>query len=201
MNFPVYTIFAGVNGAGKSTFYRVINRDFGIRVNADEIVKDKFNHDWRSPAAQLEAGKIAVKLIRDCISTGSSFNQETTLTGNSVVRNIEKAKAVGFRISLFYVGLQNVGLSISRVEKRRLAGGHGIPEEDLRRRYEDSFANLKLVLPLCDEVQIFDNSGEGELDILNPMFVFKDGKYRISAYCPAYLMDVLQNFIDTLNLF
>ena len=197
MSVPIYTIFAGVNGAGKSTFYRVLNRDFGVRVNSDEIIKEKFEHDWRNPATQIEASKIAVKLIRDCINNGVSFNQETTLTGNFVIRSIEKAKAAGFRVNLFYVGLQDVELSISRVAKRQRAGGHGIPEEDLRRRYSVSFENLKIVLPLCDEMQIYDNSGNGELDILTPMFTLKDGKYRQSAHCPKYLKDVLQDFICT----
>jgi len=30
-----YTIFAGVNGAGKSTFHSILNQDFGIRINLD----------------------------------------------------------------------------------------------------------------------------------------------------------------------
>ena len=39
MSSPVYTLFAGVNGAGKSTFYRTLGQDFGVRVNTDEILK------------------------------------------------------------------------------------------------------------------------------------------------------------------
>jgi len=68
-----YTLFAGVNGAGKSTFHKALNRDFGIRVNLDEIIRDQFNNEWRCPKAQMDAGRIAVRLIKDCINGESSF--------------------------------------------------------------------------------------------------------------------------------
>lgn len=38
------------------------------------------------------------------------------------------------------------------------AGGHGIPEKDIERRYYESLKQLKHVLPLCDIVEIFDNT-------------------------------------------
>jgi len=40
MSAPTYTIFAGVNGAGKTSLYRILNQyeDLGERVNIDEIV-------------------------------------------------------------------------------------------------------------------------------------------------------------------
>jgi len=101
---PIYTIFAGVNGAGKSTFYRILGSDFGVRINTDEIIREKFNNDWKNPKAQFESGKIAVKLIRECINNKISFNQETTLTGHAIISNINSAKLKSFRISLFYVG-------------------------------------------------------------------------------------------------
>ena len=130
----IYTIFAGVNGAGKSTFYRALGQNYGIRINLDEIIKDRFNGRWDDPKTQMDAGRIVVKLIRECISGNESFNQETTLTGRTILTNIKKAKANGFKINLFYVGLKNVDLSIERVALRVVQGGHGVPEDDLRRR-------------------------------------------------------------------
>lgn len=43
-------------------------------------------------------------------------------------------------------------------KKRVKAGRHGIPEKDIERRYYESFTNLKLILPLCNKVEIFNNS-------------------------------------------
>ena len=39
-----------------------------------------------------------------------------------------------------------------------LAGGHGIPEQDIERRYQESFKQLKVVMPLCDVLELYDNT-------------------------------------------
>ena len=57
-------IFAGTNGAGKSTFYNMSQDipDFKetVRINTDEIIR-KIG-DWRSDADQMKAGKTGIKL-------------------------------------------------------------------------------------------------------------------------------------------
>ena len=196
----VHTLIAGVNGAGKSTFYKAMNIDFGIRVNLDEIIKEQFNNDWDNHKVQMAAGRTAVELIRNCISKGISFNQETTLTGQTIFSTVRKAKANGFKINLYYVGLESVELSIERVAMRVATGGHGIPEEDLRRRYKNSFENLNRILPLCDDIQIYDNSGSNTFDTLNPLLAVKNNivVLSVSSY-PQYLKDIIDEFISELK--
>lgn len=89
---PNYVIFAGVNGAGKSTLYNTIipSLDLGIRINTDEIVKNI--GDWRNNEDQIKAGRIALKIRKDCINKMISFNQETTLTGKNIIKAINEAK-------------------------------------------------------------------------------------------------------------
>ena len=157
---PTYTIFAGVNGAGKTTLYSTLiqeNHDFGVRVNSDEIVISN-GGDWRDQSDQAKAMKMAVKLIKDCMNKGISFNQETTLTGKSMINNILKAKKLGYKIIMNYVGLGSPELAIQRVAYRVSMGGHGIPEEDIKRRYHVSLSKLKELMPLVDELYIYDNS-------------------------------------------
>lgn len=157
---PTYTIFAGVNGAGKSTLYSTLlheNHDFGVRVNSDEIVISN-GGDWRNQSDQAKAMKMAVKLIKDCINKAVSFNQETTLTGRSMINNILKAKRLGYKIIMNYVGLSSPELAIQRVAHRVSMGGHGIPEEDIKRRYHVSLSKLKELMPLIDKLYIYDNS-------------------------------------------
>lgn len=162
---PTYTIFAGVNGAGKTTLYSTLiqeNHDFGVRVNSDEIVISN-GGDWRNKSDQAKAMKMAVKLIKDCMNKGISFNQETTLTGKSMINNILKAKKLGYKIIMNYVGLGSPELAIQRVAYRVSMGGHGIPEEDIKRRYYVSLSKLKELMSLIDELYIYDNSNHMNL--------------------------------------
>lgn len=152
-----YVIIAGVNGAGKSTLYHVLGLfDDMKRINVDEIVRDIGN--WRNQSDVIKAGKIAVYKLRKIFEEGASFNQETTLCGKAIINNIKKAKEAGYRIELYFVGLDSPELAKMRVRKRVEAGGHGIPDSDIERRYYESIDNLKKIIPICDYIEIYDNS-------------------------------------------
>lgn len=152
-----YEIFAGVNGAGKSTLYAT-RRESGRenRINSDEILKNL--GDWRNSSLSAKAGKEAVFRIRDYFERGCSFNQETTLCGHSILRNIKKAKKLGYVVVIHYVGLDSVDLAKQRIAYRVKHGGHGIPDEDVERRYTESIRNLFTIIPFCDLVDLYDNT-------------------------------------------
>ena len=181
-----YIIFAGVNGAGKSTLYQTNSQLFDIpRINVDEIVRDFGN--WKNTQDIMTAGKIAVKRLKNYINEGISFNQETTLCGKSILRNIQLAKATGYYIELYYVGVDSVETAKERVRQRVLAGGHGIPEQDIEKRYQESLQNLKKVLPLCDLVVLYDNT-----DILVNIADFENGVCtRKVSKLPKWVEDIL----------
>lgn len=166
-----YTIFGGVNGAGKSTFYEGYPmRGKEARVNSDEILRDS-GGDWRSFADQSAAMREAIKRLRQYMDGGVSFNQETTLTGNSILRGIRSAKELGYSIRLYYIGLESAELAIARVAHREAHGGHGVREEDIRRRYSGSLENLKKVIPLCDFAEVYDNT-----EHFAPVCTFENGR-------------------------
>lgn len=77
---PTYTIFAGVNGAGKTSIYKSIyyheNKD-EKRINTDEMVARIGS--WKDSNLQFKCAREAIKLIKKYILEGISFNQETTL--------------------------------------------------------------------------------------------------------------------------
>lgn len=77
---PTYTIFAGANGAGKTSIYKSIyyneNKD-EKRINTDEMVERIGS--WKDNNLQMKSAREAVKLIKIYISKEISFNQETTL--------------------------------------------------------------------------------------------------------------------------
>lgn len=76
------------------------------------------------------------------------------------------------------MGTKSVEINIQRIRERVQKGGHDVPEEDQLRRFPRSFANLKVAVPLADEVALFDNSSpEG-----NRLVAIRDG--RGSSFFP-----------------
>ena len=160
MDKKYYVIFAGVNGAGKSSMYHMLANEIafcGDRVNSDEILRD-MGGDWRNPADQAKAMKEAIKRIDYNFKNGISFNQETTLAGRTALMNIKRAKELGYTVKMYYVGVKNADVAMKRIEKRVKQGGHGVSETDVRRRYGGSLQNLVQAIPMCDYVRIYDNT-------------------------------------------
>ena len=183
MNEKKLYIFAGVNGAGKSTLYRLSSIhyetfDFGERINTDEIVNQI--GDWRNPKDQIMAARIALTKRKEYIEQGISFNQETTLTGNSILKAIEEAKKNGYKIIMSYVGVENPEIAKERVKIRVGKGGHDIPNEIIEKRYYEILKNLEKIAPLCDNLIIYDNSQKKHIEVLEK----KDNtiKYLINEY-------------------
>ena len=139
------------------------------RINTDEIVKNFGN--WQNMSDVLEAGKITVKKIKEYFEQGVTFNQETTLCGASIIRNIELAKSLGYKIELHYVGVDSVDIAKERIAYRVSKGGHGIPDADVERRYAESFNRLKEFINLCDLAVLYDNT-----ESFNRFAIYKEGK-------------------------
>lgn len=176
-----YVVVGGVNGAGKSTLYISEPNMWKLpRINTDEIVKE-FG-DWKNISDVMKAGKIAVKLIDQYFSEKVSFNQETTLCGKSIIKNIQRAKELGYIIELHYVGVDSVDIAKKRVKDRVSKGGHGIPEKDIEKRYEESFDNLKNILNYCDLAVLYDNT-----ENFRRFAIFRNGKAaRLSHKIPKW---------------
>ena len=144
----IFYLFAGVNGAGKSTLYNLamINQNIKntIRINTDEIVREI--GDWRNNSDQLKAAKMAINLRNECFLCGKSFNEETTLTGKSILKTIDRAKELGYELQLFYVGVSSTEIAKERIKNRVEKGGHYIENDVVEKRYYESLKNLKEIL-------------------------------------------------------
>ena len=157
-----YTIFAGVNGVGKTSLYRILktDEDLGQRVNIDEIVS-KYG-DWRDNILQIKAARSAMALINKYIGEKTTFHQETTLPGPTILKQIDKARKAGYRINLYYVGVENLEVAVQRVRKRVDKGGHGVDEKLIRERFEKMPETLHKLMPLCDTAFFYDNTRKFE---------------------------------------
>ena len=70
------------------------------------------------------------------------------------------ARIRGFEVVLVYIGTENVEINLARIRNRVLAGGHDVPESDVRRRYQRSFKSLLIAMERAEHTILFDNSSE-----------------------------------------
>lgn len=157
---PRLYIISGCNGSGKTTAsYTVLAEQLNVDeyVNADEIAESLSPQD---PSKEIiRATRLMMERVDELIAKGESFAVETTLSTRSFAKVIVEAQQKGYTVTLFYFWLSSPELAIERVAKRAASGGHNVPEETIRRRYEQGIDNLKKIyMPLCDYWVIIDNS-------------------------------------------
>jgi len=164
----VYVV-GGPNGSGKTTFVKqflpqyVKVKNF---VNADDIAVGLSPLDRGS--MNIRSGRLMLELIADYKRKGNSFGFETTLAGKRWSRMIRELKEAGYKVFIYFLDLAAADLAVSRVRYRVETGGHGIPEETIRRRYLRSRHNFWYNYKgLADSWYLFDNSSKNPELIAN----------------------------------
>lgn len=159
---PRIIIIAGPNGAGKTTFAReFLPQEAGcpVFVNADLIAAGL--SPFEPERAAVQAGRLTLEAIAQHIEHRVSFAFETTLSGRAYARQIPQWRALGYRVELFFLSLPSADMAVQRVAERVRQGGHNIPENTIRRRYEAGQRLLTEVYqPLVDQWVLYDNAGE-----------------------------------------
>ncbi len=155
-------IIAGPNGAGKTTasytFLPDIFECFEF-VNADEIAKGL--SPFKPESVGLQAGRLMINRIRELLDKNESFAFETTLATKSYASLIRQAKQKDYEVTLMFFMLESKELAIERVKTRVAEGGHNIPTEVIKRRYDNGLTNLfNRYIQLVDQWLLIDNSDE-----------------------------------------
>lgn len=155
---PNVILIAGPNGAGKSTLAPALLRDtLNITefVNADAIAEGLAA--FAPEAVSLDAGKIMLRRLNALSESNLDFAFETTLATRSYARFLKGLQSKGYSVNLIFLWLPNVEMAMARVEARVRSGGHSIPVETIRRRYDRGLKNLfELYLPFVDHWRIFN---------------------------------------------
>lgn len=182
---PNLYIVAGPNGAGKTTFAKEFLPNY---VKCLEFVNADLIAEGISPffpeQAAIRAGRMMLEQIHLLADKNRDFGFETTLAGKSYVRLLNNLKSKGYRIHLYFLWIDNVDIALERIADRVRRGGHNVPEEIVRRRFNRGLPNLfNLYRPLLDFWAIFDNSTDspfmiayeeaGDLEIIDPALFSK----------------------------
>jgi len=138
--------------------------------NPDEYTQRLIERNPGLPREQAntlawEEGK---RRLEDAISGGQSFAFETTLGGRTISRLLQRAAGRGIAVKIWYIALDSADRHIARVRARVGRGGHDIPEQRIRDRYDESRANLARLIPMAAVVKVYDNSYEANVDGSEP---------------------------------
>ncbi len=162
---PRILVLAGTNGAGKSSIGGAfLRRSGGAYFNPDEIASAMRVADPSLDAATANGRAWAVgrRFLEEAVRDRRDFAFETTLGGSTITGLLVAAARRGFEVRIWYAGLATPELHVARVAARVRRGGHDIPEETIRRRYDRSRRNLITLLPYATELRVHDNSAESD---------------------------------------
>jgi predicted ABC-type ATPase len=178
---PVLHVLAGSNGAGKTSLYEAwlksrVDAEF---VNADRLVFEAIG----AHATTEEHAKLGQRLAEErraaLIAAGKSLIAESTFSHESKVDLVWTAKAQGYDVLLYHVGVDSADLAVARVGERFANGGHPVPEDRIRGRYIRNRGFIRDAMRLADGGWVFDNSQLGVAPWL--AITFQSGKVLTAA--------------------
>ena len=153
-------VLAGPNGAGKSTAAPLILKGtlkVNEFVNADVIARGL--SAFQPDNAAMQAGRVMMARLKSLAVRRADFAFETTLASRTFAPWIRGLLKQGYSLSLAFLWLPSSDMAVSRVRERFLAGGHSVPEETIRRRYEAGLRNFfRIYRPLASTWHFYDNS-------------------------------------------
>lgn len=165
MTHPNLYIIAGPNGAGKTTAsYTLLPEMLNCInfVNADEIARglSPFSPD----TVDVQAARIMIQRIDELLGEKADFAIETTLATRSYVQLVHRAQGAGYKVHLLFFCLESPEQAIQRVAQRVKEGGHNVPADVIRRRFQLGISNLvNLFIPICDSVHVWKNTLKAQL--------------------------------------
>ena len=161
VRLPEVMVLAGPNGSGKSTITRMV-KTVGEYINADEIKRTTLCTD-------LEAAMKAEELRERMIVEKRDFTFETVLSTQRNLLLLKKAREQGYFVRGIYVLTINADINVARVNAREALGGHGVPEDKIRSRFDRALVLIPQLVEICDILHIYDNTKE-------PFRIFKKRK-------------------------
>jgi len=125
-------------------------------VNADTIARGL--SEFNPGGAAIEASRVMLRRLRHLTEQRLDVAFETTLASRSFAPWIRELKTSGYDFHLFFISLPTPEVAIDRVRSPVQRGGHSVPEETIRRRFDAGLRNFfELYKPLATTWRFSDN--------------------------------------------
>lgn len=105
--------------------------------------------------AAFLAGQIRNEMLASGIET---ITMETVMSHPSKLELMTRARALGYRVYLYFITTSDPKINTERVLARTQKGGHSVPPEKVYSRYYRSLDNLYDAVLLSDRAFLIDNS-------------------------------------------
>jgi predicted ABC-type ATPase len=179
---PTLHLLAGVNGSGKTTFYRLhlASMTPGAEfVNADEIARSRW--PGREDQHARDGAALAVERREELFAQRVTFVTETVFSHPSKLDLVRRARAEGYRVILYHIGLDSEELARARVATRVETGGHDVPADKLNARYARTQRLIPQAASMADLTFVYDNSGAGGTKTHRHVMTMAGGEIRRCA--------------------
>lgn len=153
-------MIAGPNGVGKTTSAMMLLPEvlhFCEYVNADSIAVGL--SPFKPEDAAFKAGRLMLERIHFLAAQKTNFAFETTGASKRFFPFLKKCKQSNFEVNVLFLWNNSVDISLKRIADRVERGGHGIPENIVRRRYKKCLQNFfNLYSKIATSWFFYDNS-------------------------------------------
>lgn len=185
-------VVAGPNGSGKTTIITtkgLSDSDYTC-LSADSISK-MLETEISDETERMHAAWNTCEEFREAlIVSGESFVWETVFSDARRLDVLRYAKSKGYAITLIFVTTQSVAINVDRVSKRVQSGGHNVPEDKIRSRYQNTMHLLPEMLALSTKARVYDNSTYNARPVL--AIVLEENRLTLEYDAPEWAKDVFE---------
>jgi len=166
---PNLYLIAGHNGAGKSTYGRLLLPEVAHALNVFDgdavyhaTLKEAFIRLKIAKLAQREAMQTTIDtfegLVENALAGKQDFAYEGHFNGDGPWETVRRFKDEGYQVHMVFLGLSDVAMSVGRVEKRVEQGGHYVSPYNVEVNYDGNLRYLNARFRLLDSLNVFDTS-------------------------------------------
>jgi predicted ABC-type ATPase len=156
---PVLHLIAGPHGVGKTSLYHYLVAPRYPALPFIDMQGHAAAHlqHLADPAARAAAARDwADAQWQELLRARTSFVTETGFSHPSRVALVGQARALGFEVVLYAVGLDEPRKLLARVNQRVREGGDAVPSHKLLARYARTLDNLRHAVFMADLAMLID---------------------------------------------